>query len=84
MFLELPNINVPSRGERVCIFGRGEGAVGKSSVVERRETRKRENQIWGGGSRAASRGVAGIRQGGMCPKGESSGTSCWAEFEKDG
>lgn len=44
----------------------------------------RGSQKWGGGSRAASRGVAGIRQGGMCPKEGSSGTSCWAEFEKDG
>lgn len=56
MFLELPNMNVPSKCERVCIFGQGEGAVGKSSVVGRRETRKRENQIWGGRSRAARGG----------------------------
>lgn len=68
MFLELPNMNVPSKCERVCICGQGEGTVGKSSVVGRRETRKRESQRWGGGSRAASRGVDGIRQGGMCPK----------------
>lgn len=41
MFLELPNMNVPSKCERVQACGQGEGAVGKSSVVGRRETRRK-------------------------------------------
>lgn len=72
--------------ERVCVCGQGRGAVGKSSAGVEEGDGKREKSKMGQKEqgRLPGRGVAGIRQGGICPKEESSWMSYWAEFEKDG
>lgn len=62
----------------------GEGVAGKSSTSgeegDWEETKVKDGEE---GTKLTGRGVAGIRQGGMCPKGESWTTSYRAEFEKD-
>lgn len=59
--------------------------LGRVLQVWRRESGKREKSKMGQKEqgRLPGRGVAGIRQGGICPKEESSWMSYWAEFEKD-